>query len=233
MRFIRLNKYRLAVFFLFAAASIVGIALVELRVLYSDVERYGYLVKNLFLAWIPFGIAYITYAISLTRRALFVVLPIGTFLWLIFFPNAPYILTDIQHLLRDSGDAPVWYDVMMLVWFAWTGLFLGIISLLVIHEVVRREFGAFTGWVFVILVSCLGSLGIYMGRFLRWNSWDILQNPAGILQTTFEFAQDPSLRSIGFTGLFTAFFLFSYLTLYTSGQLLLDGRSNSVNEHFK
>lgn len=226
MRFIRYNKSLVTVLILFIAASVFGVAMLELRGLYSKGERFGYLAKNLFLAWIPFGIAYVTYALSLTRKALFLVLPIGAFFWLIFFPNAPYILTDIQHLPRDTGGAPLWYDVMLLVWFAWTGLFLGIVSLLLIHEVVRREFGGIIGWSFVILVSVLGSLGIYMGRFLRWNSWDILRDPAGIAWMTYEYAQDPSLRSIGFTSLFAAFFLFSYLTLYASGSLLLERRSN-------
>jgi uncharacterized membrane protein len=61
-----------------------------------------------------------------------------------------------------------------------------------------------------------------MGRFLRWNSWDILRDPANIALYTFESAQHPSLQSIGFTGLFAAFFLFLYITLYTFGHLLLE-----------
>jgi uncharacterized membrane protein len=227
------NKYQLSIFVLLAAASLFSIALVKMRFSYTDVLKYNYLIKNLFLAWIPFGVAYFIYMISLARKALYITLPIGAFLWLIFFPNAPYILTDIQNLPRDTGAAPIWYDVIMLVWFAWTGLFLGIISLFLMQEVVHKEFGRFTSWLFVIIVSGLSSAGIYMGRFLRWNSWDILQNPTDIAITAFEYSQDPSPRSIGFTFLFTAFFLFSYLTLYTFGNLLLEKRAKQVNDLIK
>jgi uncharacterized membrane protein len=66
-----------------------------------------------------------------------------------------------------------------------------------------------------------------MGRFLRWKSWDILRDPTGIALYSFERIQDPSLQSIGFIGLFGAFFLFLYITLYTFGHLLTERPSNS------
>jgi uncharacterized membrane protein len=90
------------------------------------------------------------------------------------------------------------------------------------QEIIRREFGRWVGWAFVAVVTGLSSAGIYMGRFLRWNSWDILQNPAGLAIYTFEGMLDPSLQAIGFTTLFAAFFLFLYITLYTFAHLLLE-----------
>jgi uncharacterized membrane protein len=96
--------------------------------------------------------------------------------------------------------------------------------------VIRREFGRWVGWGFVALVAGLSSVGVYVGRFLRWNSWDIFFNPAGMAQYTLEQAQDPSLRSIGFTSLFAAFFLFLYITLYTFGHLLLERQANEQVE---
>jgi uncharacterized membrane protein len=147
---------------------------------------------------------------------------VAAFLWLIFFPNAPYILTDFQHLAHQPGELPVWYDVMMLIWFAFTGLLLGMVSLFLMQEIVRREFGRWAGWAFVAAVTGLSSAGVYMGRFLRWNSWDILRDPTGIALYSFQRVTDPSLQSIGFIGLFGAFFLFLYITLYTFGHLLLE-----------
>ncbi|MBN2116236.1 MAG: DUF1361 domain-containing protein [Anaerolineales bacterium] len=217
------NKYRLTMFLLLAGASIFSIVIWRVRLEYSGIIRYRFLIWNLFLAWIPFLISYVTYTMTIRRKWIYIVIPIAAFFWLIFFPNAPYILTDFQHLANKwQQDMPVWYDVMMLVWFAFTGLLLGMVSLFLMQEIIRREFGRWTGWAFVALVTGLSSAGVYMGRFLRWNSWDILRNPTGIALYSFERVQDPSLQSIGFISLFGAFFLFLYVTLYTFGHLLLE-----------
>ncbi len=216
------NKYRLMMFFLLAGASIFSVATWRVRWEYTGSGRYGFLIWNLFLAWIPFIISYLTYTLTFKRGWIYIVIPVAAFVWLIFFPNAPYILTDFQHLANISGDLPVWYDVMMLVWFAFTGLLLGMVSLFLMQEIVRREFGRWAGWAFVTAVAALSAAGVYMGRFLRWNSWDILRDPTGIALYSFNSVQNPSLQSIGFFGLFAAFFLFLYLTLYTFGHLLLE-----------
>jgi uncharacterized membrane protein len=220
------NKYRLMMFLLLAGATIFSVAVWRVRSEVSGTVHYAFLIWNLFLAWIPFLIAYFTYAVSLSKKWIYVIIPIAAFLWLIFFPNAPYILTDFQHLAGVWRDVPVWYDVMLLIWFAFTGLLLGMVSLFLMQEIIRREFGRWAGWGFVIVVAGLSSTGIYMGRFLRWNSWDILRNPTGIALYTFERVQDPSLQSIGFTSLFAIFFLFLYVTLYTFGHLLLERQAN-------
>jgi len=96
------------------------------------------------------------------------------------------------------------------------------------QEIIRREFGRWVGWGFVAVVAGLSSAGVYVGRFLRWNSWDIFSDPAGMAQYTLQSAQAPSLQSIGFTSLFGAFFLFLYITLYTFGHLLLERQQNEV-----
>jgi uncharacterized membrane protein len=216
------NKYRLMMFVLLAGATIFSVAIWLVRSEFSGSGRYGFLIWNLFLAWIPFLISYFTYTLPLKRRWINTIIPISAFFWLIFFPNAPYILTDFQHLANPTGELPVWYDVMMLIWFAFTGLLLGMVSLFLMQEIMRREFGRWLGWAFVALVTALSSAGVYMGRFLRWNSWDILRDPTGIALYTFERAQNPSLQSIAFTSLFGLFFLFLYITLYTFGHLLLE-----------
>jgi uncharacterized membrane protein len=220
------NKYRLTMFALLTGATLVSVLIWRVRSDYSGTVDYAFLIWNLFLAWIPFIIAYFTYTLTLNRRWVYdVIVPVAAFLWLIFFPNAPYILTDFQHLAYWR-DVPIWYDVMLLIWFSFTGLLLGMVSLFLMQEVIRREFGRWVGWGFVALVAGLSSVGVYVGRFLRWNSWDIFSNPAGMAQYTLEQAQDPSLRSIGFTSLFAAFFLFLYITLYTFGHLLLERKAN-------
>ena len=216
------NKYRLTMFVLLAGATVFSVTIWRVRAEFSGSGRYGFLIWNLFLAWIPFMISYFTYTVTLRRKWIYLVIPVAAFFWLIFFPNAPYILTDFQHLAYNTGELPVWYDVMLLIWFAFTGLLLGMVSLFLMQEIIRREFGRWVGWTFVAAVAGLSSAGVYMGRFLRWNSWDMLRDPTGIALYSFQRAQDPSLQSVGFIGLFSAFFLFLYITLYTFGHLLLE-----------
>jgi uncharacterized membrane protein len=223
------NKYRLTMFALLAGATIFSVLIWRVRLEISGSGNYFFLIWNLFLAWIPFLISYFTYTAKLTRRQSYIIIPIAAFFWLIFFPNAPYILTDLQHLAGTWRDVPVWYDVMLLIWFAFTGLLLGMVSLFLMQEIIRREFGRWVGWGFVAGVAILSSAGVYVGRFLRWNSWDIFSNPAGMAQYTIQSAQDPSLQSIGFTSLFAAFFLFLYITLYTFGHLLLERQKSETS----
>jgi len=157
---------------------------------------------------------------SWRKLLLYLVLPVTAFLWLIFFPNAPYILTDLQHLVRVTSSAPLWYDVIVMVWFSWTGLLLGLVSLYLMHDIVQRTLGRWLGWAFVFLVSGLSSFGVYLGRFVRFNSWDLLDDPKEIVVTVLGLAIDPSKRLIAFTILFAVFYLFVYLTLYSFAHLL-------------
>jgi uncharacterized membrane protein len=214
------HKYKIGVFALLTAASLVCISLVSARIAYSDSRRYASLVWNLFLAWIPFLLAYLAYVLSWSRAMMYVVIPAFAFLWLIFFPNAPYILTDLQHLGDGASRVPLWYDVILLVWFSWTGMLLGVVSLNLMQEIIRRQLGRLPSWLFVLTVAGLTSAGVYVGRFIRLNSWDILQDPSGAASDVFAWLADPSLRSAGFIALYTAFFLFVYLTMHAFGRII-------------
>jgi uncharacterized membrane protein len=213
-------RYRLFLFALLGGATVISVTLYRFRVAWYQQTGYSFLVGNLFLAWIPLGIAYTAWLMAWNKRLLTLAVTVTAFLWLIFFPNAPYILTDFQHLGQPSNVVPIWFDVILVVWFAWTGLLLGIVSLYLMHDVVQRTFGKVFGWVFVFLVSLLSGVGMYIGRFIRWNSWDILQQPNEIFYGLVQGASNPSLRSVGFTALFGALFLFVYLTFYTFGHIV-------------
>jgi uncharacterized membrane protein len=222
-------KYHLAVVLLLGLASVVCVVLLGGRIAVTNSSRYLSLVWNLFLAWIPVVCAYLALAFSGRRALLYAIVPVFAFLWLIFFPNAPYILTDLQHLAVESGNVPVWFDVILLIWFSWTGVLLGIVSLYVMQIIVSGAFGRAAGWVLVFGASLLGSLGIYIGRFLRFNSWDILQNPGDFAVNILGFVVDPSLRFVAFTSLLAAFFLFVYCTLYAFGHLLQENSGTRVD----
>jgi uncharacterized membrane protein len=214
------NRYSLAVFFLLNLACAMCIALVFARVAYSESGRHLGLIWNLFLAWIPFMLAFFAHTISWRRATLYLIIPFIAFFWLIFFPNAPYMLTDLQDLARRASDAPLWYDVLIVVWCSWTGMLLGVISLYLMQDIIARSFGRASGWIFVFLISGLSSFGIYIGRFVRLNSWDILQNPSETAQEILGVVIDPSRRLAAFTLLYTFFFLFVFLLLYSFSHML-------------
>jgi len=213
-------RYRLAIFALLGGASLASLLLYRTRNAHYETQGFSFLVWNLFLAWIPLGIAYTAWVFSLQRRYLYIVIPVAAILWLVFFPNAPYIITDLQHLADPGIIVPAWYDAMLLMWFSLTGLLLGIVSLYLMQDIIHREFGRFAGWVLVLVVSALSGAGVYVGRFLRFNTWDLLLKPTHIYREFIQGAQDPSLRSVGFTISFAGFFLFVYLTIYMLGHLL-------------
>jgi uncharacterized membrane protein len=220
--FIVRHRHTLAVFFLLNAACAVCIFLVVARVAYSDTGYQLGLIWNLFLAWIPFIISYVAHSISWRKVSLYLILPVVALLWLIFFPNAPYMLTDLQDLARKAVGAPLWYDVIIVVWCSWTAMLLGIVSLYLMQDIVQRTFGRIAGWSFVFAISALSSFGIYVGRFVRLNSWDILQDPAETAMEILGILIDPSRRLAAFLISYMVFFLFVYLLLYSFGHMLRD-----------
>src|SRR5512134_108767 len=223
------NRYSISVFVLLNIACAVCIGLVIARVAYSESGRHLGLIWNLFLAWIPFMLAYFAHAVSWRRASLYLIIPVISFLWLIFFPNAPYMLTDLQDLARQASDAPLWYDVIVVVWCSWTGMLLGLISLYLMQNIIVRGFGRAAGWVFVFLISGLSSFGIYIGRFVRLNSWDILQNPSETAQEILGVVIDPSRRLAAFTLAYSTFFIFVFLLLYSFSHMLREQSSHLSN----
>jgi uncharacterized membrane protein len=154
------------------------VCLVLLRVERSGSLAYVFLCWNLFLAWIPW-LAGLVFRDSCRRRAA-AALQLGWFaLWLLFLPNAPYILTDLLHLARRPS-VPLWYDLALLLTFAGTGLLLGYASLLDVQAAVEERWGRAAGWTVAAGSLFLSGFGIYLGRFLRWNSWEVLTDPVGL-----------------------------------------------------
>jgi uncharacterized membrane protein len=107
-------------------------------------------------------------------------------------PNAPYIITDFLHVSPQAG-VPMWFDVLLVMSFAWNGMMLGFLSLFLVHDVVRRRRGRLTGWVVSIGALLLAAFGIYLGRFGRWNSWDLLARPHELLADIIDRLSHPAL----------------------------------------
>lgn len=226
-KFTRANRHSIAVFILLNTACLVCTLLVLARIAYSDTTRHTGLIWNLFLAWIPFILAYFAHSMSWKGTWLYVAIPIIAFLWLIFFPNAPYMLTDLQDLARGTVGAPLWYDVIIVGWSSWTGMMLGVVSLYLMQDIVLRMFGRRIGWIFVFAISAASSFGMYIGRFVRLNSWDILQNPGETAMDILGLVIEPSMRLTAFTILYTIFFLFVFLLLYSFSHMLTEQYAKS------
>jgi uncharacterized membrane protein len=176
-------------------------------------STYIFLVWNLALAWIP-------YTLSLSAAMLhqrsphrwWWLLAPGA-LWLLFLPNGPYIVTDLIHL-RTFHEFVWWYEVGLIVSFAWSGCFLAVASLRVMHALVRFYVGNVVSWLFIAAAVGLSSVGVYLGRSLRWNSWDLLLSPRGVLSDLVAPLIDPlgHRQSIGMIGMFAAFIFVCYVT---------------------
>lgn len=198
-----------------AFATAVCIAMLAARIVYTGSRAHLHMVWNLFLAWLPMLAALAVYNLRKhDRRSAWLLIAPGAFLWLIFFPNAPYMVTDLLHL-RPASDAPMWYDVLMLSAFAWTGVFLGLVSLYLMHTLVRRAAGSAAGWLFALGVLALTGFGVYLGRFPRWNSWDIFFNADILLADIWTRARHPLAhpRTLVFSGLFSLCVTAMYLML--------------------
>jgi uncharacterized membrane protein len=196
-------------------ASGASVALVVARILWTGKIRYGFLLWNLFLAWLPLVFALLAcekYQNNSTRNWRFVSL---TAAWLLFFPNSPYIFTDLIHLTTHFYPH-FWVDLVLILICAMTGLIVGFVSLYLMQSIVRRMFGKLAGWCFIAAVAAVSGFGIYLGRFLRFNSWDVLFQPVKLYHGIGNLASDPlaSARSFVFPAMFAAFLFIAYVMLY-------------------
>jgi uncharacterized membrane protein len=200
-------------FALLGVASLLCMFLEEVRVAETGDTYYRFLIWNLVLAWVPLVLAVGTFATLPGLPGASVVLGIG---WLLFFPNAPYVLTDFIHVGEHSRAAPLWYDALMISSFASTSLLLGLASLYLIHTVVTRYVGAAWAWLGVVLVLFLASFGVYLGRFVRFNSWDALVRPAHVAHVIASRMENPIRhpRMVGVLVLLVAFLAVAYGLLY-------------------
>lgn len=167
-----------------------------------------FLVWNLILAWIPMIFAV---AFDLVERRIWL-LPLGLG-WLTFLPNSPYLVTDLVHL---GEGYELWRHVLQYGFAAWTGILLGVVSMLLVHKRIERTFGGVWGWLAVVLSVGLCAIGVVIGRFQRWNSWDLVRRPDAVVAATFEWVRSPLsyVQSTGVATAVAAFFGLAYLTIW-------------------
>jgi uncharacterized membrane protein len=157
-----------------------SIGLTGIRILYTNQWRFAWLSWNLFLALVPYLIS--RFAIHhpswMERKSRFVLVFVT---WLLFLPNAFYIITDLFHL-EMAHSIPLWFDLALIFSFAWNGILLGVVSVRQMEKMMRLNFPFITEWQFVYPLMLLNAFGIYIGRYLRYNSWDVIANPFQLTQ---------------------------------------------------
>ncbi|HYC93168.1 MAG TPA: DUF1361 domain-containing protein [Thermoanaerobaculia bacterium] len=185
-------------------------ALLTLRAMRAQNASFFFLYWNLFLAAIPFVAAEVFARAKwqITRWPALVV-------WLLFLPNAPYIVTDFIHL-RARPPVPLWYDVLLLISCAGTGLLLGYGSVMLVQRAIARRWSVRMGWLVAAVSLVLSAFGIYLGRFVRFNSWEVVTDPMPLFADIAHRLMNPLAhpRTFAVTILYGVALLLGYLGLH-------------------
>lgn len=199
------------IFLALACASGVAVALVIVRSAASHQLSYFYLVWNLFLAWLPLGFAFFAGRCRTAPRRFLAC----ACLWLLFLPNSPYLVTDLVHL-KPRPPVPLWFDILLVQSFVLTGLLLGFLSLYLMHRLVLHSYGWRIGWLFTLVILALTGFGIYLGRFERWNSWDLFTSPIALSADIWDMIRHPRANKTAyvFSALCGTFLFLTYATFY-------------------
>lgn len=188
-------------------STLLSLGIYLVRVEHANQFYFAFLIWNLFLAWIPYFISTAIVVFKVQKRW---IMWAAFCLWLLFLPNSPYIITDYFHL-KPRSAAPFWLDLTLISSFAWTGLMLGLASLQQMQEYMFHRMGKAVSWLGTLALLFLCSFGVYLGRFERWNSWDLMTRPDALLQNIAELILHPDKHTLGFTLAFGAFLVVAYL----------------------
>lgn len=193
------------------------------RVLATQNLGYSFMIWNLFLSLLPLLVAKALYELDRIDRLPLLPRLAGLALWLLLVPNSYYMITDLMHI-QNASPQTIWYDSLMLFSFAFTGLLAGTYSWYIIHKVVAGRHGTALGWLGVLASSGLVAFGIYLGRYGRWNSWDVLTNPMALGWGIWDSAHNPLARQL------TAVFTFTLLLVYVAFYAYYELRKYELND---
>ena len=182
------------------------LSLLAIRVLLHRQLHFGFLVWNIFLAVLPLFAARAAVRTKSIRTGILL-----SAVWLLLFPNAAYLVTDIVHLRITPGSL-FWLDLVLLFGAALLGMVLSIRSLYEIEIFWSRYL--LPQWIPVLSAAALlaSGYGIYLGRVERWNSWDALLQPLALLHDIFNDFRHPirNREAWELTGLFATLQIGSY-----------------------
>ncbi len=179
--------------FMVMILSLFSIIFMAAIIIYTGKSYYRYLTWNLFLAWVPMFFSYLLYhrlnypAQRLQNWKFWGM----TILWLLFFPNAPYLITDLIHM-NERQVPGEWGDAMLLFTFALCGLATGINSLMIMHMNFVKRFPKHVAYLLIGGSIVLSGYGVFLGRVQRWNSWDIFVRPQDLFMDIVVHLQNPT-----------------------------------------
>lgn len=190
-----------------------SVVLVMARIVYTGKFTFIWLIWNLVLAWIPYVISGWLQqrpAVQENRLKFAVV----SLLWLLFIPNSFYILTDLFHLGKFT-NVPNWFDLTLIISFAWNGLLLGVLSVRQMEKIMQPHLRGKHELLFIYPIMWLNALGVYIGRYPRFNSWDILTNHFALIAYLIKLICHPIqwMYAWGMVACFSIFMTLVYLTI--------------------
>lgn len=205
------NGLLMLIFYL-ALFSVFAIGMEFFRIKLSGNKTYIFLIWNLFLAWIPLFFSYSMFQLHKIDKLGWLGILLFGGGWLLFYPNAAYLVTDLVHY-KARPNIPWWFDQVLLCSFLLNGLLLSFTSMFIVFEIIKTRLNQWYSWMMVLVVSFLSGFGIYLGRFERWNSWDLLTDFTGLFYDILDRVIDPFAhpRTYGVTILFGCFLFFGFI----------------------
>lgn len=187
--------------------------LLTVRVAVTLLPEFIFLAWNLFLAFIPYQLSRWVMGNVKVLESRFQLL-LCLLVWLLFIPNSFYIITDLFHLSKVRS-APQWFDLLLLFSFAWNGMLLGILSLRNVERIVHSTLGKRISFLIMLVAMWLIAFGIYIGRYLRFNSWDVVTDPFSLLGELADMVLHPLAHGAawGMTGCYAVFMTILYYTV--------------------
>ncbi len=171
-----------------------------------------YILWNILLALIPFFISAFLFEYGQKIKIPKIIFIITVILWILFLPNAPYLVTDLIHL-RSFHQIPALYDALLLFSSAWVGMLLLVHSLFYMERVFRIKYSKIKTDIIIAIFIFLTSFGVYLGRFLRFNSWDVFVNHYSVLKSVWKLLSQITINIEAYLYTFL-FFIFIYLSYY-------------------
>jgi uncharacterized membrane protein len=185
------------------------------RYLISGTGRFWFIPGNLALAWLGLIFGWLfAKQLGQKRWKSWHTISLGV-LWLVFLPNTWYVLTDFVHV-TSTGEISELYDIVTMSLLVIIGFILGFTSLYLVHKQLLKRFSELKSILLVLAVVLIASFGIYLGRDLRWNTWDVVSNPSGIILNVSDRLIDPfgHPRAINVTSLFFVLISGIYLSVW-------------------
>lgn len=209
-------------------ANLLSIGLLINRIIFSDSDRYAFLLWNAILAAVP---AFLAYWLVCRVRKYGWLKPAQLLLgglWLTFLPNSFYVITDLVHL-RPNFEADIFYDIILLSSFWLNGLILGILSIVLVHLELNKRLSVVKSSAVIGTVILISSFAVYLGRFTRWNTWDLLLQPAGLLFDVSDRFVNPAQhpQTFQFTILLFLFFSVTYFIIWQAVNLVKESNLRS------